>query len=313
MNIQKLKQKIYKFINKYSKKKKHWNLIINPLERSNNYKIRKSFVIKNKHLENFKILWNNVNNYYILIFSIFVIIIIYIIFWPIFKIKEINIIKQDDITNMDIAYKTMDEYRWLSIWNADKQEILNKLRNYQHNIKDIKLNINLPNKLNLTINSYKWVFNTSINGKTFIITENGTLIPWNYSNELNEIIVKNEIEKSKFLDYKEILNKKYISNIFLTKKIIDENFTNIKISKITYYVIERELHLETEKNTILIFDLESDSRQQIEKLAIFNKENKPLDKNDFIYIDLRINNKIFYCPKEAEYKCKSNLKSIYSK
>jgi len=312
MNIHKIIKKISNFIKINKVRSNRSKQILNNVKNSTYIKKRKSFVIKNNHLERLKILWNNSRNYYIIIFIVLLLITLYIILWPSFKIKYIEIIRQDDITNMSISYKSLDNYRWKSIFTADKNEILKNLRNYQQNIHEISLNIELPNTLKIIVDSYKWMFNTTINDKTFIITENWTLIPVAYSTDLYELIIKNKFDKGKFYDYKQILNPEYINKIFSTKKSLEENLVNIKIKNVIYYVIERELHIEITNGTRIIFDLDSDTKNQIEKLAVFNKEQSDIGKISIIYIDLRINNKIFYCTKENEYQCKINIKSIYS-
>ena len=157
MNLQKIINYINNFLKKtifqIFKKKKRNKLILNKIEQTSFIKKRKSFIIKNNSLEKLKIFWNNITHYYLLICAILLSIIIYIIFWPIFKVKNIDIIKQDNITNMTIAYKAIENYRWQSIFNIDKKEILKNMQDYQQNISDIKTNIILPNTLKITINS----------------------------------------------------------------------------------------------------------------------------------------------------------------
>lgn len=315
-------QKIINYIKKLlkNKEKSHYNrrkknntksLILNKLKQTSFIKKRKTIVIKNINLDKLKIFWNNKLHYYLLILLILILTSFYIIFWPVFKIKNIEIIKQDNITNMDIAYDAVENYRWKSIFWAEKKDILKRLKNYQQNIRDIKINIILPNTLKIIIDSYKWIYNTTINNKTFILTENWTLIPSEYSEELEELNIITKFDKNKFLDYKKFLDTKYIERILKIVSTLTENIISVKIKSITYYVIEREVHIKTDKDTIIIFDINSNIQEQIEKIAIFNKEQLDIEKNSIIYIDLRINNKVFYCTKDNEYKCINNLKSIY--
>lgn len=311
MFLQKLKFKIKYFLSKIKRKSGKSRLILNNIKNTPFLNKRRNFVIKNEHLEKLNFFWNNVKKYYILIGIFLILLILYIIFWPLFKIKNIEIIKQDNITNMIISYKSIEDYRWKSIWKSDKKILLNTLKTYQQNIRDIKVSINLPNTLKIIIDSYKWIFNTTINDKTYIITENWALIPTAYSTDLNELIVKDVFDKGKSFDYKKIFDEEYIKKILVTKKSLEENIINIKIDKLIYYVVEREFHIVTNKNTTIIFDLETDPKLQVEKLAIFNKEQLDIDKNELIYIDLRINNKIFYCALEEKNQCIQNLKNIY--
>jgi cell division septal protein FtsQ len=56
---------------------------------------------------------------------------------------------------MIIAYKSVDNYRGNSIFTTDKKNILKNLQDYQQNIREIKINIVLPNTLKIIIDSYK--------------------------------------------------------------------------------------------------------------------------------------------------------------
>lgn len=314
MNFEKIQKYIFEILKiKKNKSRTRNKITLNKIDSTSFRKKRRKFVIKNDFLDKFKIFWNNIFHYYLLIIFILIISIAYIFIWPLFKIKNIEIVKQDNITNMLIAYKSVEDYRWKSIFTIEKKEILNDLKNYQNNIENIKTNIILPNTLKILVSSYKWIFNTTINDKTYIVTENWTLIPSNYSEELKELIIVNEFSKNTFYDYKKTLDSKYILEIWNLINSIKENIINLNIKEIKYYLVEREVHIETESNTTIIFDLSYDTKQQIEKLAVFNKEYLDIIKNKFVYIDLRVNNKIFYCSLENEYQCIQNLKSVYSK
>ena len=320
MSLNKISYYINKFLSlkpselfKKRKTTKKRKFILNKTEQRTFIKKRRNLSIKNKHLEKLKIFWNNITHYYIFMLVIVLSACIYIIFWPLFKVKNIEIIKQDNITNMQIAYKAVDNYRWKTILSIEKKDILENLQKYQHNIANIKTNIVLPNTLRIIIDSFKWSFNATINWKTFLITENWTLIPSNYSKDLKELIIKKEFDTNKFLDYKKTLETEYIMKMLKIINSLEENIINLKIKELTYYVIERELHIETDKNTTIIFDLNWDFKQQVEKIVIFNKDYMDIDKSVIIYIDLRIKNKVFYCTNENEYQCISNIKSIYSK
>ena len=320
MNLKKINYYINKFLSlkpsELLKKRKTSNnrsFLLNNSEQTTFIKKRRNLSINSKHLDKLKIFWNNIINYYIVIFLVLFSASLYVMFWPLFKIKNIEIIKQDNITNMQIAYKAVDKYRWNTILSIEKKDILINLQKYQHNIANIKTNIILPNTLKIIIDSYNWIFNVTINWKTFLITENWTLIPSIYSKELKELIIKNNFDKNKFLDYKKSLDTEYITKISKIITLLEENIIDIKIKELTYYVTERELHIETEKNTTIIFDLNWEYNEQIEKIAIFNKDYININKTAIIYIDLRIKNKVFYCTSENEYQCISNIKSIYSK
>jgi len=307
---------IKNFINKFKTKKRRKNiknkLLLNKIEQTSFIKKRKTIKFNNINFKKLNLFWKNHFYNYLLILFILISLIIFFIFWSTFKIKFIEIIKQDNITNMSIAYNATDKYRNVSIFNIKENEILKRLKEYQQNIKKIDIRIKLPNTLKINISSYKWLFNTKINEKNYIITENGTLVPSNYSDSLKELVLVQKFDKNKFIDYKKILDPTFINNIKLIVDSIKENIIKINISEIKYYITEREVHLKTDKKTILIFNLNSNIKEQIEKIAILNKEHININKNSIVYIDLRVKNKVFYCTTEKEYQCYQNLKSIYS-
>jgi hypothetical protein len=47
-------------------------------------------------------------------------------------------------------------------------------------------------------------------------------------------------------------------------------------------------------------------------LAIFNKDYFKINNWTFVYIDLRISNKIFFCPTEIKNQCETNLTGVYN-
>ncbi len=303
-------KKIFTKNSKRKKPNKSW-LHLSKMEQTTFIKKRKCLTFNNIDFNKLKFLWKNNLYYYFWWIAIIFIILLYIIFWPIFRIQYIEIIKQDNITNMTIAYKATDKYRWKSIFTTKEIDILNRLKDYQQNIKDINTSIKLPSTLKINISSYKWVFNTMVNWKSFIITENWTLIPSSYSDNLKELKVVKEFDKNKFIDYKKILNSYFIKNISYIVEKVKENIIDINIKELKYYMTERELHIITDKNTTLIFNLNSLINEQIEKLSILNKEKFNINKSTIVYIDLRIKNKVFYCTTEKEYQCIQNIKNVY--
>jgi hypothetical protein len=97
-------------------------------------------------------------------------------------------------------------------------------------------------------------------------------------------------------------------------KQLEENFINIEFTNLYYYETERELHIDIWNWKLLIFSIAWDIsvNTQIEKLAIFNKDYFKIDKTNFVYIDLRIKNKVFYCSTEEKTQCEKNLKGLYN-
>lgn len=273
---------------------------------------RKKQLILN--FEKFKILktfWNNLKHLIILMSIILIATIIFIIAGPTFKIKNVNIIRTDDLTNINIAYKSIESIRWQHILAHSSTDLLNKFQKYQENIKNIQVKTILPNTLKIIVESYIWYFNTTINQKQYIITQNGTLIPSKVNSELKTIQIIWEFDNNSFLDYKQIFKQQDIEVILNTIQTLEENIITLTIKDINYFITEKELHITLKNNTQLIYSLVNNMEKQIEKTVIFHTEKTNLEKNDIIYIDFRVKNKVFYCEQESASDCKRNLSDLY--
>jgi hypothetical protein len=73
---------------------------------------------------------------------------------------------------MTIAYKSIESIRSKHILFIKKENILKLLKNYQKNIKSARINLDFPKTLKINILSFDSLFNTKINNKNYIITEN---------------------------------------------------------------------------------------------------------------------------------------------
>lgn len=277
-------------------------------------KKRRSSTKKNVLWIQLKLNLNKNNSYKIITFTIFIILIILstINFLPKFKVQKIEIFRWDDISNIPVAYMATENFKDDYIFFINKQKISDSLKNYQENLKDIEIKRNFPNKIEIHLLSYNIIYKTNINDSDYYITTNWVLIPKNNKDEeLYNINIKN-IKFPQFLQYKKLLKTKDLKTIKYIENKISDNLLNINILDLNYYQIEKELHVKISNDTLLIFDLDWDIDKQIKKILIFDKENTALIKPGIIYIDLRINNKIFYCLKENKNICNNNLKKIYN-
>jgi len=231
------------------------------------------------------------------------------------KINIVEITKNDNITNISIAYKSIDKFRWKYLFMVKDVDIENAIRTNQKNIKTIKITKLPTNTLKIELESYEPIFKTVFNDKNYIIISNWVFIPSSNENKtLNKINLKTNKE-THFPDYKIIVSEKYLKKIQSLNDKIFKNITNLKIKELDYYIIERELHIIDLNWARIIFDLEWDLDKQVKRLSIFNKNYFDLTKIGMIYIDLRINNKIFYCASWEKWinnlTCVNNLTNIY--
>ena len=73
------------------------------------------------------------------------------------------------------------------------------------------------------------------------------------------------------------------------------NLFKMQVRSIDYLPIAREIHIKTDSNIMIWLTMEKDYREQIDKLNTIY-EIAELDKEDIAYIDLRIREKVIYCP-----------------
>jgi hypothetical protein len=124
-------------------------------------------------------------------------------------------------------------------------------------------------------------------------------------NSIGQIILDQE-EKLELLTIKITGLTKPVGNrefIISTDQItyIDEaikyfnNLFDMKVAEVTYLPIPRELHFYTSTNLNIWLAMERDYEKQLDKLASIYK-SAALDTEAISYIDLRINEKVIYCP-----------------
>ena len=181
---------------------------------------------------------------------------------------------------------------------------------YQPNLKSIESSLQLPDTLQINIESYPGLFQTQIWNKSYVVTQNGVLVPKKPSESLLSI----QLELSdgiSFLDYKQIFKQQYIEQISMMTTLLTDNLLWAEITSWKYYQTERELHIELQNATLLLFDLDTSAKQQVEKAIVFHKESADILSGDIIYIDLRVKNRIFYCGIDEVKQCEQNLNSIY--
>ncbi len=291
----KLHKKLTKLKNKKQTKKRKRNI----------YQIE--LKIKNRHI--------NIKQLIIFIIIIFIISTIFIFNSSFFKIKTIEILRQDPRTNINIWYMAIWNLKWKNIFNINKNILIKKLKNYQNNLNYIDISKKLPTKIIIKLWSYKAIYNTNINNKNYLILVNWTLIP---TNKIDDKLLKINILNKKlpsFIEYKQILDKTYLDKIQYIQNKLNKNLLTNKIIQIDYFPISREVHFIFKNKIRIIFDINQNYKwidSQIKKLLIFKKEKKLLNENNLIYIDLRIKYKIFYCSKKEKYNCYKNLKNIYN-
>jgi hypothetical protein len=76
------------------------------------------------------------------------------------------------------------------------------------------------------------------------------------------------------------------------------NTLQMDVAGLKYLPVAREVHLISEKDMVIWISLEKDYRDQIDKMNTVYKVAE-LNKEDIRYIDLRVSEKLIYCPKNT--------------
>lgn len=238
---------------------------------------------------------------------------ILILFSPYLNVHRIEILRDSSYVDLNMAYTSVDTIRWKKIFSLDTQNIAKNIINFQNNIDLVTIKLILPDRVDIQLVSSPAVFSTFLRKKSYIIVENGTLVPSNtVSENLINLEIYGDIEDSNdFIDYKKTLRTEELQKIFAIQKSLRENLLTLNIANLHYFVTQRELAVEINGGMLIFFDLTKDITPQIEKLVVFSKENADITNNTIIYIDNRISNKVFYCDIETEFTCRNNIKNIY--
>lgn len=287
------------------------NIFIKESLKNKTSKRYKQLVLKTGVFHQLQWFQNKLKTLYIWGFLLILGLVAFIIFGPVFTIKNIDIIRQDSITNMNISYNGVDSLRGKSIFSISEEDIVEKMKQSQNNIEEVSVQMILPDTLKMKVISSPALYSTILQEKPYFILKNGTVVPKKVEKEIKEITVVWSDKLKRFIGYKKIFEPIYLQRIQETITSLEENLINTTAESIIYYVNQRELHIITDKQNRIIFDIHQNTSDQIKKLAIYNKEKKDLSQGWIIYTDLRVNNKIFYCPESESYNCKKSLKTLY--
>ena len=220
----------------------------------------------------------------------------------------------DSITDINIAYKSIEDIYGSSIFSIDTDSIRDKLTSLQKNIKQVNISRLFPSGLKIIIESYKPQFFVRFpdSEKSYILTSNGILV-YQKANDTGLYsldLVDPSFSEMSFIDYKEGVPEASMPFILRARDFFKTTFPSVNIAKLTYFKSERELHIALESGLIILMRVAPDIDNQVLSLKIYNDKNKDfINSGDMQYIDMRISGKIFVC--KDKNICKNNLKRIY--
>jgi hypothetical protein len=217
------------------------------------FREKKRFYYFNTFINTFKEHRNHFRTSFLFISSFLVIGSCYVLFFsPYFRISPSKVIieRLDSITDINIAYRSIEDVYGASIFSIETNTIIEKLTNLQKNIKHAEISRLFPNGLKIIIQSYKPEFFVRFptSEKSYILTENGILV-YQKTNESNlyslDLVDPNFTEMS-FIDYKEGVSVEFMAFILRARDFFKSTFANMNISKFTYFKSEREIHVALE-------------------------------------------------------------------
>lgn len=271
----------------------------------NNFKLFKS---KLEFTNDKKI--TNIHIYYYLLSFLLIVMLNYLLFFShYFAIKNIEILREDPLININIAYRSVDDFRYRQILLTDTSQIKNNLIESQKFIKNVNIRRVLPNTLKINLTAHQWAFQSEIKWNQYTITQNWIAIP-NIDETLTPLNIY-WLSWEFLIDYKRVLTENEIFRINYILNEIRVLFNETK-QDIRYYKNENELLIKVESFWYLIFDLTQNLDEQISKLRIFNNEYKNNISHEIIYIDLRIIEKIYYCTSRTRNSCNQSLRYLYN-
>lgn len=110
--------------------------------------------------------------------------------------------------------------------------------------------------------------------------------------------------KEPVLDRQQIISPAQMSYL-LESIAYFQSSMNLEVGSVYYFSAGREIHLKTRKGLSVWLTFEVSFKDQIDKLkAIY--ESAELSKQNLSYIDLRIREKVIYCPRESACHKKAN-------
>lgn len=216
--------------------------------------------------------------------------LIYLVgFSRVFEVKSWEIVEDGEkITNDEELNNLMKKQKYKNLVFLDENQLGAQVKALHPEVKKVMIKKIFPQKIKVEMEKYPIAANiiNIVQGiqKKFVADTQGFLADENTENpELPYVkIFTNDV----FMVHTVAVEPSKLDYILKAVNLYQEKFS-MKILNAEYYVRERELHLETEKNFTVWIDMEKDLNAQIDKLK------KVLPKLDIYstpleYIDLRI-------------------------
>jgi cell division septal protein FtsQ len=174
-------------------------------------------------------------------------------------------------------------------------------------IAEVKIEKIFPEKIKISIKEKKFKLVFSTNGSEYLIDESGNAWPrkdFELKGEENNFIIFNDESQKPIEDMTRALDKDVIGYVLEARRKIEEevgietgsNFSSPRL-------ISGDLKVEIRDGWRVYFNREIDLEKSIETLKLILREKlNTEERKNLEYIDLRINNKVYYKLKPMENK-----------
>ena len=273
--------------------------------------------------------------YFSIMGLILVLLVLFLIFSSYFSITKIEVLRQDFHIDTAAISNQLNPYIGDNILFFQKSKIVNKIQENFPEFASVHVKKVLPHSLKIELKSHPIVANirayyvlpeveTTVEDEyineiedalkgSFVLdeevsTKKKEITPIEQKcliNEIGQAIFDREEDLelmiltltglSQPIEDRQVVITSEKMNYILDSIRYFSNLFKIKIVRVTYLPIAREVHLKTDVGFTVWITLEKDYRIQLDKLNVIY-EVAELDKEKLAYIDLRVKEKVIYCP-----------------
>jgi len=266
-------------------------------------------------------------------------IIVFVVFSGQFSLTKIEVVRDNLNVNAANIHNELNQYLKNNLLFLDRSEIIHYIQENYPEFEVVRVKKLLPHTLKVELNTYEIVANIKAYYQLPEVEPDPLKsLGSDYesiSDALEEAFTLDEApepDKANIIEQKALLNRVgqaifdqdenlelmtlYIEGltqpiqdreVVVEKEKLDiildtvkyfNNTLQIPVEGIRYLPVAREVHLFTENGMVVWVSMERDYREQIDKLNTIYKVAE-LDKEDIDYIDLRISEKLIYCPRNT--------------
>jgi len=252
--------------------------------------------------------------FFFLLLISFLGVIIYLLFFSGYlAVANINIAGQENISESDIRNEIEGEIsgKWLGIVPKNNQLLIhplaveNKLSQKFRKIDWVAVRRKFPSELFVQIKERKLALVFKSGEKRFILDEKGEafeeISAASPEYNLPDLMTLEDTSNHDVIDGKSVIDPAVISFMTdISKKMSTETDMEISREFVTPNRISGDLRVETSAGWKIFFDASLDASKEIGMLKTVLDEKIPHDQRvNLEYIDLRVDNKVFYKFKEG--------------